>query len=80
MAMLTCRQVADRASDYLEREASPFTRLQIRLHLLMCRACRQYVRQLALTRDALRAMGHDDRVPAEGARGAFRRWTSDDRF
>lgn len=54
--MLTCRDVTKSATDYMERELSFRESLQIRLHLLMCRFCRRYVRQLAATRDALRRM------------------------
>lgn len=54
--MLTCRDVARSATDYMERELSLRESLQIRLHLLMCGFCRLYVRQLAATRDALRRM------------------------
>nr|MBS0021936.1 zf-HC2 domain-containing protein [Gammaproteobacteria bacterium] len=44
--MLNCRQVTDRASDYLD-EALPFgERVQMRLHLMLCHHCRRYLRQL----------------------------------
>jgi hypothetical protein len=51
--MLTCRDVAESATDYMERELSLRESMQVRLHLLMCGFCRLYVRQLAATRDAL---------------------------
>ncbi len=54
--MLTCRDVADSATSYMERKLTLGERLQFRAHLLMCRFCRLYVRQLALTRDALRRL------------------------
>ncbi|MGF1613718.1 MAG: anti-sigma factor family protein [Gammaproteobacteria bacterium] len=51
--MLNCRQVTDRASDYLD-QALPFgERLQMRLHLLLCHHCRRYLRQLRATVQAL---------------------------
>jgi hypothetical protein len=54
--MLNCREVSERASDFLDA-ALPFrVRLQMRLHLLMCRICREYVRQLALVVGALRRL------------------------
>ncbi len=77
--MLNCRQVAERASTYVEHEGSFVERLQMGLHLLVCRACRQYVQQVALTRETLRAFANQADVPSAGARDTFRRWKSDAR-
>ncbi len=44
--MFSCRDVAERASDYLDRELSPWSRLQVRLHLFLCQDCRRYIDQL----------------------------------
>ncbi len=52
--MLTCRDVTESATDYMERKLSMRQLLRVRLHLLMCRFCGRYVRQLAATREALR--------------------------
>lgn len=46
--MLNCRDISERASDFLEAALPLRIRLQIRMHLLMCRFCREYVRQMAL--------------------------------
>ncbi|MFZ0258178.1 MAG: zf-HC2 domain-containing protein [Gammaproteobacteria bacterium] len=47
--MLNCRQVTNRASDYLD-EALPFwERLQMQLHLALCHHCRRYLKQLRAT-------------------------------
>jgi hypothetical protein len=54
--MLTCRDVVNSATDYMERKLSLRQRLQVRMHLLMCRFCRRYLRQLALTRAVLRRL------------------------
>lgn len=53
---LTCREVAARATDYMERPLPLCQRLQIGMHLLICASCRRYVRQLALTRDTMRRL------------------------
>lgn len=45
--MLSCKQVAAIASDYLDN-SSPL-KWQIRLHLLMCANCRRFVRHLKTT-------------------------------
>lgn len=46
--MLNCREVSERASDFVDTTLPWRVRLQMRLHLLMCRFCREYVRQMAL--------------------------------
>lgn len=75
--MWNCRQVTQRATDYLERGLPWHARLQFRLHLLMCRACERYLRQLTLTRDALRALKDTGPVPpSPELLDAFRQWQS----
>jgi predicted anti-sigma-YlaC factor YlaD len=58
--MLKCRDVAEQASGYIDHELSWRGRLAVRLHLLMCRACREYVRQLSLVARTLRHLPADD--------------------
>ncbi len=48
--MLKCRDIAHMASAQLDRRLSLNERLNFRMHLLMCRLCRRYVRQLVLLR------------------------------
>lgn len=45
--MLSCKQVAAIASDYLDK-STPL-KWQIRLHLLMCANCRRFIRHLKIT-------------------------------
>lgn len=47
--MLSCKQVAAVASDYLDNNTP--LKWQIRMHLLMCANCRRFVRHLHITRD-----------------------------
>ena len=54
--MFTCRDVAPRATDYLERNLSLADRARVAMHLLVCSFCRLYVRQLTVTRDVLRRL------------------------
>lgn len=51
--MLSCREVNQHASDYLERQMSWRERMAVRAHLLLCSYCRRFLRQLALTRSTL---------------------------
>lgn len=72
--MLTCRQVAALASDYLDRRLRARQRFSMLLHVLMCRGCREYLRQLQTTIAALRATPQPATaidVP-EGLMGRFR--------
>lgn len=46
--MLSCKQVAGLASDYLDNNTP--LKWQIRLHLLMCANCRRFVKHLDITR------------------------------
>jgi hypothetical protein len=54
--MLNCREITERASDFLEPSLPWGVRLQVRMHLLMCRFCREYVRQLSLVVRTMRLL------------------------
>jgi predicted anti-sigma-YlaC factor YlaD len=49
---LTCRDVAERITDYLDERLSILTKIRVGLHLASCADCRTYMRQIALVRDA----------------------------
>lgn len=61
--MLSCREVTDHASDFLDTQLPLRVRLQLRMHLLMCRFCREYVRQMLLVVRALRRMPPHEAPP-----------------
>ena len=52
--MLTCRQMTELVTDYLERRMSWRNRIRFQMHLGMCHHCREYVRQM---KEAIRAAG-----------------------
>jgi hypothetical protein len=52
--MLSCREVSDLAAELLEGRARLPQRMAARWHLMSCRHCRQYLRQLRLTIGILR--------------------------
>ena len=57
--MLSCKQVATVASDYLDNnnlDINTPLKWQIRLHLLMCANCRRFVRHLKITRQVSAGM------------------------
>lgn len=49
--MPSCKEVAERASALIDGELGLFDRLQMRLHLAMCKGCDAFVRQIRTTRD-----------------------------
>ena len=60
MPTSSCREVTRKlASDEL-CGAGPWTRASVRIHLLMCRHCRRYARQLRNMRHAARTLWADD--------------------
>ncbi len=73
--MLTCRDVTERVTDYLERDLSWWGRLQVRLHLAMCAVCRRYVGQMRTTTELLHHLKEQREQPASidpALRDAFR--------
>jgi anti-sigma factor RsiW len=73
--MLTCRDVTERVTDYLERDLSWWGRLQFRLHLAMCAVCRRYVAQMRATTELLHRIGDRPTPPSPvdpALREAFR--------
>ncbi len=47
--MMTCQQLTELITDYLEGRLSFWQRLQFHMHLGMCRHCRAYLRQMRAT-------------------------------
>ncbi len=63
--MLTCQEVTERASDFVDATLPWRARLHVRMHLLMCRFCREYVRQMALLARTLRRLPPPQEPSAE---------------
>lgn len=53
---LTCRDVTDRSSEYLDDRLPMLTKVRVGLHLASCAHCRTYVKQLLLVRDTLASL------------------------
>lgn len=51
--MLSCQDLSQKASEYLDGELPLRTRMQIRLHTFFCENCRRYLHQLRLAVGAL---------------------------
>lgn len=71
--MLSCRDVANLSSDYLNHDLPWRRRMAVRLHLLMCTGCTRYYEQMRATLAMLRRMGREEtKTPADRAREIFR--------
>ena len=53
---LTCRDLTDRASEYLDGRLPILTEVRVGLHLSSCAHCRAYVKQIGLVSSALRSL------------------------
>ena len=54
--MLTCKTVSQKVSEGMDRPLTAADRLRVRLHLLICPACRRFERQLGIVRGAIRTL------------------------
>ncbi|HEV7344754.1 MAG TPA: zf-HC2 domain-containing protein [Devosia sp.] len=52
--MLSCREISETATNYMEGALTLRQRAGFRMHLLMCKHCRVYVDQLAKTVELLK--------------------------
>jgi len=55
--MLTCQEMAERASDHLDGTLTLRQRLAAEVHLAICPNCRAYIRQLRATLGLARRLG-----------------------
>ncbi|PPQ26328.1 zf-HC2 domain-containing protein [Rhodopila globiformis] len=70
--MLSCRDVAGRASALIDGDLGARETAAMRLHLAMCRGCQRFLRQMRATRDLTQAAvkaeaqheGEDARIAA----------------
>ncbi len=78
--MLSCKDITDLLTEYLEGQLSFADRMQIKMHLAMCGHCRTYVDQLELTVQScgeIPAPEVDDHLEQE-LLAVFRDWKSRD--
>jgi hypothetical protein len=52
--MLSCKEVSHLVSESLDRTLPLWQRIQMRLHLLLCRFCSRFQKQTLFLRDAAR--------------------------
>ncbi len=73
---LTCQEVVELITDYLEGALLPETRAQFEEHLAGCPGCRHYLEQMRLTIGMLRNLAHEPVFPEtkEELLQRFRQW------
>jgi hypothetical protein len=62
--MMTCKELTEIVTDYLEGRMSFMQRLQFRFHVGMCQHCRAYLRQMKMTIKTLGTLP-DEPIPAD---------------
>ncbi|WP_420472866.1 zf-HC2 domain-containing protein [Noviherbaspirillum sp. ST9] len=55
----TCKEVHQLTSESMDRELTLVERTRVRMHLLVCNACRNFTEQMDLLRKAMRRMVPD---------------------
>lgn len=56
--MLTCKEVTQLISESMDRDLPVWQRISMRFHLLMCKFCSRYEKQLLFIRKAIRRLTH----------------------
>ncbi|MBI3493056.1 MAG: zf-HC2 domain-containing protein [Acidobacteria bacterium] len=74
--MLTCKELTELITDYLEGHQSFLERMRFELHLGMCRHCRAYLRQMRTTIETLGKLPEESIPPEMGKQllDRFRDW------
>jgi len=65
---ITCREVVEWTSAYLDEHVGEDRKQQIALHLAACAGCEAYVKQIASVRDLVRLLPQAVDPPAESDR------------
>ena len=72
---VTCQELVEVLTDYLEDVLDPCERAEIERHIVICRGCSSYVEQMRSTIDLLGRMAQDDAgAPSEALLATFREW------
>ncbi len=69
--MISCKELEENASRYLDGNLSFRRRLSIKLHLFICKNCRRYIRQLYSVICALKKSSPSSTISAEKAETIF---------
>jgi predicted anti-sigma-YlaC factor YlaD len=64
---LNCKEVSRLLSDGLDKDIAATERARLRLHLVICEACRNVDQQMALLRRAMRRLSRPDDDGRDGS-------------
>lgn len=62
---ITCQEVAQWASAYLDKHVGDERKRQIALHLAICAGCETYMKQITTVRDAVGLLPKSDEQPLD---------------
>lgn len=74
--MLTCQEVTEVVTEYLEGRQSLVQRLRFQMHIGMCKHCREYLKQMKTTVQAIGSLPEES-IPPEMSKEVlerFRAW------
>ncbi len=76
---VTCRELVEVLTDYLEGVLDAGDRAEIERHIVICRGCANYVEQMRSTVDLLGRIAAETapHEPASEALAIFRRWQAE---
>ena len=76
---VTCQQLVDVLTDYLEGVLDPQQRADVERHIVICGGCANYVEQMRGTIDLLGRVAEEDPADAyaEDLLGIFRAWSAE---
>ena len=58
--MLSCKDITELVTDYLEDRMSFMDKMRFQLHLGMCKHCRNYLKQMRQTIDTISELKEED--------------------
>jgi anti-sigma factor RsiW len=73
---LSCQELVELVTEYLEGTLTPSVRTRFEMHLCYCEWCRTYLRQMRATASLARRLSEEE-LPPEGKEAlmrAFRGW------
>jgi hypothetical protein len=73
---LTCRDVAELATDYFEGSLPAATSEAFAAHVAGCRGCQAFLRQLRITVDIVHTAAEPPAVDTSALRSVFRAWSA----
>ncbi len=63
--MFSCREVHERASQFIDGESNMLTKTGVLMHILMCGNCRRFIKQLRLTVKTIQIMPAQQQINDE---------------